>query len=459
MRLWTLSAKEIDRLEIIQMVIAKRLSVTKAANRIGIGRQRMSQLVNAYRRDGASILASGKRNKPANNKYSEELREQSCSLVRLHYCDFGPTLAAEYLEERHSITISRETLRKWMVEDGLWTTRAARKKRVQQRRQRRECRGELVQLDGSVHDWFEGRGPKCTLLVYIDDATSELLHLEFVPSESTFSLMSATRNYVELHGRPLALYTDKHGVFRNNARTAKTRVGAQATRKTDSELGTQFTRALDELGISLLCANSPQAKGRVERANGVLQDRLIKAMRLEGISNMEAANAFVPTYIAAHNARFARQPANAKDLHRPLEARHDVESSMCVKTTRKVSMSLDLRYEGHIVILDPTPLDDGFDPQSLVHARVDIHDYPDGCFEVLYKGISLTYRIFNKAQRVNQSDIVENKRLSATLDLIKQMQDNGKAKTYTQRRRRTAQSDSPIAALPGQGKPTSLRSN
>jgi len=456
-RLWTLSANEIERLEIIQMVLAKRLSVTKAAKRVGIGRQRMSQLVNAYRRNGAVALASGKRSKAANNKYPEELRERSCYLVRQYYSDFGPTLAAEYLYEQHQINISRETLRKWMVEDGIWTTRAARKKRVQQRRQRRDCRGELVQLDGSLHDWFEGRGSKCTLLVYIDDATSQLLHLEFVPSESTFSLMSATRRYVEQHGRPLALYTDKAGVFRNNARTAKPKAGAKPTQKTDSELGTQFTRALDELGITLICANSPQAKGRVERSNGVLQDRLIKAMRLEGVSDMNAANAFVPTYIAAHNARFARQPANTKDLYRPLEARHNVEVSMCVKTTRKVSMSLDLRYEGHLVILDPTPLDDGFDPQSLVHARVDIHDYPDGRFEVLYKERSLTYRVFNKAQRVNQSDIVENKRLSATLDLIKQMQDKGKAKTYRQRRRRTAQSRSPIIALPGQGKPSTLR--
>lgn len=456
MRLWTLSANEIVRLEIIQMVLAKRLSVTKAADQVGIGRQRMSQLVNAYRRDGASALASRKRSKPANNKYPDELRERSCELVRQHYEDFGPTLAAEYLEERHDIVVSRETLRKWMVDDGIWTTRAARRKAVQQRRQRRECRGELVQLDGSQHDWFEGRAPKCTLLVYIDDATSELLHLEFVPSESTFALMAATRRYIEGQGRPLALYTDKAGVFRNSARTAKPRANAKPTQKTDSELGTQFTRALDELGVTLLCANTPQAKGRVERSNGVLQDRLIKAMRLEGVSDMEAANAFVPQYIAAHNARFARQPVNPKDLHRPLEARHDIAEIMSVKTTRKVSLSLDLRYEGHLVILEPTKHQDGFDPQSLVHARVDIFDYPDGRFEILHKGRSLAYRIFNKAQRVNQSDVVENKRLGATLELIKKLQDEGQAKTYTQRRRRTAQTNSPIAALPGQGKRTSL---
>jgi len=153
MEIFTLSAKEIDRLEIVQLVTSKRLSVTKAAERCGVSRTWMSQLVNAYRREGASALASGRRGKPANNKYGDELQQRVCSIVREHYSDFGPTLAAEYLAERHDITVSRETLRKWMVADGIWTTRAARRKRVQQRRQRRECRGELVQLDGSHHDW------------------------------------------------------------------------------------------------------------------------------------------------------------------------------------------------------------------------------------------------------------------------------------------------------------------
>jgi len=217
MEIFSLSAKEIDRLEIVQLVKAKRLSVTQAAEQCGVSRTWMSQLVNAYRRDRASALVSGRRGKQANNKISDSLRSTTLSLVSEHYYDFGPTLAAEYLEERDGIKVSRETLRKWMVADGIWTTRAARRKRVQQRRQRRECRGEL---DGSYHDWFESRGDgKCCLLVYIDDATGELLHLEFVPSESTFALMAATRRYVMGHGRPLALYTDKAGVYRNLSRS------------------------------------------------------------------------------------------------------------------------------------------------------------------------------------------------------------------------------------------------
>lgn len=450
MRLWTLSKKEIDRLELIQLVVAKRLSVTKAAQQADLSRQRMSELVNAYRRDGATALVSRRRGRPSNSKFSDALKAQVCAIVREHYSDFGPTLAAQYLAERHAISVSRETLRKWMVADGIWTTRAARRKHVQQRRQRRECRGELVQLDGSHHDWFEGRGPKCCLLVFIDDATSELLHLEFVTSESTFALMTATRHYVSTHGRPLALYTDKATVFRNASRS-------RSVSKSDAEMSTQFTRALDELGIALICANSPQAKGRVERANGVLQDRLIKAMRLDGISDMRSANDYASTYIAAHNARFARVPANSKELHRSLEDHHDVTSAMCVKETRKVTNNLDLRYEGHLIILDPAIHEDGFDPYSLIHGRVDIYDYPDGRFEVLYQGRLLPFRVYNKSPRVQQGDVVSNKRLSATLALIKAQQDAGESKSYKQRRRRTAQSKSPIAALPGQDGKTSLK--
>jgi len=434
-----MSEKELNRLELVQLVCQKRLSVTAAAKQAGLSRQRMSLLVNTYRREGHVALVSGKRGKPSNNKSPDGLKERSLALIREYYSDFGPTLASEYLAEHNDIIVSRETLRKWMIEGGIWTTRASRRRPIQQRRQRRECRGELVQLDGSHHDWFEGRGDgKCCLLVYIDDATSELLHLEFVPSESTFALMAATRRYVMRQGRPLALYTDKAGVFRNTSRS-------RGVSKTDTQLGTQFTRALEELGIALICANSPQAKGRVERANGVLQDRMIKAMRLEGISDMTTANAYAETYMAAHNAKFARVPANSKELHRPLEAHHDVTSALCVKETRKVTNNLDLRYDGHLIILDPAKHEDGFDPYSLIHARVDIYDFPDGRFEVLYQGRTLPYRVYNKSARVQQSDVVSSKRLDAVLAHVKENQDAGKAKTYVQRRRRTGQADSVIS--------------
>jgi hypothetical protein len=211
---------------------------------------------------------------------------RSDCIIRERYSDFGPTLAAEKLAELHGIDLARETVRQWMLAAGLWKDRRARLRPVHQPRYRRDCVGELVQIDGSEHWWFEGRGPQCTLLVYIDDATSRLMHLQFVESESTFDYFAATRAYLERHGKPVAFYSDKHGVFRVNKKDA---VGGDGM--------TQFGRALHALNIDIICANSSQAKGRVERANGTLQDRLVKEMRLCGIDTIAAGNAFLPAFI------------------------------------------------------------------------------------------------------------------------------------------------------------------
>ncbi|MFC4595519.1 ISNCY family transposase [Sphingobium tyrosinilyticum] len=319
--------------------------------------------------------------------------------------DFGPTLAREYLAERHDIAVGCETLRQMMIDAGIWKDRAARRSRPYQPRHRRECRGELVQIDGSEHAWFETRGPKCTLLVYIDDATSELLHLKMVESESTFSYMEATREYIEQHGKPVAFYSDKHTVFRNPKATAK------------GDGMTHFGRALDALNIEIICANSPQAKGRVERANGTLQDRLIKAMRLEGISSIEEANVFLPSYMVGHNARFARPAADSRDLHRPLAPRDDLRSVMVWREQRTVTAALTLHYNKVLFLLEPNPFS-----KELVRKRVDVCEYPDGTVEIRHDGRSLPYSLFDKMPRINQPAIVDNKHLDAALALAKEIQ-------------------------------------
>src|SRR5882757_8649359 len=203
----------------------------------------------------------------------------------------GEQKAAEKLAELHDIHLARETVRQWMITAGVWKDRRARLKAVHQPRYRRDCLGELVQIDGSEHWWFEARGPQCTLLVFIDDATSRLMHLQFVESESTFDYFAATRAYLERYGKPVALYSDKHGVFRVNRKDA---IGGDGM--------TQFGRALHALNIDIICANSSQAKGRVERANGTLQDRLVKEMRLSGIDTIAAGNAFLPAFMEKYNA-------------------------------------------------------------------------------------------------------------------------------------------------------------
>ena len=310
MTLHIMSDKELARVEVLRDLMSGRLTVSTAAELLGLERRQVQRLAKAYQTQGATALTSKKRGKPSNRQMPESLKAQTLVVIRERYADFGPTLAAEKLREVHGITIGRETLRLWMREAGLWADRQKRRGRVYQPRYRRECVGELIQVDGSEHWWFEERGPQCTLLVFIDDATSRLMHLQFVQSESTFAYFNATQWYLEQHGKPIAFYTDKHAVFRVNKAAGLHGDGM-----------TQFGRALKALTIEIICANSSQAKGRVERANKTPQDRLVKELRLAGISTMEAGNAFVPTFMADYNGRFAKAPFNDKDLHRPMTPR------------------------------------------------------------------------------------------------------------------------------------------
>ncbi|GGD47041.1 ISNCY family transposase [Croceicoccus pelagius] len=382
------------------------LRIEDAAVLLGVCRRQVYRLLDRWHADGPEGLVSWKRGRPSNRTFKAELRDRVLSLIREHYHDFGPTLATEYLAERHQITISRETLRKWMIQEGLWKDRDARRPRPYQPRYRRDCRGELVQVDGSKHWWFEDRGPQCTLLVYIDDATSELMHLKMVESESTFAYMDATREYIEQHGKPVAFYSDKHSVFRNNTASAK------------SDGMTHFGRALEALNIEIICANSPQAKGRVERANATLQDRLVKAMRLEGISTIGDANAFLPGYMARHNQRFARAPFDPRDVHRPLALHDDLKAEMVWREWRTVTQALALHYNKALFILKPNEIS-----RSLAGKRVEVCEYPDGRLEIRHGEHVLPYRMHDKIRQVNQAAIVENKHLDAALAVAKAMQE------------------------------------
>jgi hypothetical protein len=293
-----------------------------------------------------------------------------------------------------------------MIADGLWIDRRHRLASPHQPRRRRDCLGELVQIDGSEHAWFETRGESCTLIAFVDDATSRLMQLRFVASESAFDYFRTIRAYLEAHGKPVALYSDKHGIFRVNA---KDPVGGDRI--------TQFGRALMELNIDIICANSPQAKGRIERAFSTLQDRLVKELRLAGISTIAAANAWLPGFITGYNARFGRQPLNAKDLHRALTAADDLEEILAWREVRTVTHNLTLYYDRMMLLLDPTPF-----ARGLVRKKVDVVNYPDGRFAVQFEGTPLPFRVFDKIQTVQPGAIVENKRLGAALALVKEQQ-------------------------------------
>src|SRR5262244_732160 len=256
-----MSKKEFDRIEVLLGVQSGRLRVADACELLSLKRRQVFRLLTGLKHGGATSLVSKRRGRPGNNRLPKEYRDLALSLVRERYADFGPTLAAEKLAEVHGCTISRETLRGWMIAAGLWVDRRHRLPSPHQPRRRRDCFGELVQIDGSEHAWFEGRAEKCTLLAFVDDATSRLTHLRFVASESAFDYFRATRSYLETHGKPIAFYSDKHSIFRVNAKDAAGGDGA-----------TQFGRALNELNIDILCANSPRARGGAGGAWGPLQD-------------------------------------------------------------------------------------------------------------------------------------------------------------------------------------------
>ncbi len=278
---------------------------------------------------------------------------------------------------------------------------------IHQPRLWRECFGELVQIDGSEHRWFEDRGPPCTPLVFIDDPTSRLMQLRFVSSQSTFSYFDALLGYLSAHGRPVAFYSDKHSVFRATKAEPK---GGQGM--------TQFGRALCELSIEILCANSSQAKGRVERVNRTLQDRLVKELRLAGVSDMAAGNALLAEFTTRFNAKFATAAARSEDAHRPLNMAPDrLADVLSWREQCHVGHQLALSYERQRIILDENDLTRGVAGQY-----VDTYKFADGRFDVRWKGVSLPYRVFDKDQRVTQASIVENKRLSEALAFVKQLQ-------------------------------------
>ena len=402
----TMSRSEIDRMSVLRDLAEDRIRVSEAARLMGLGRRQVLRLAKAYRQRGPAALVSKRRGKRSNRSHPIGLRAEVIGLIRERYSDFGPTLAAEKLFDLHGIRLGRETIRQWMMAAGFWKDRKQRMKPVHQPRNRRECVGELIQIDGSQHWWFETRGPQCTLLVYIDDATSRLMHLQFVESESTFDYFKATRTYLEQHGKPVAFYSDKHGVFRVNRKDAAGGDGM-----------TQFGRALDALNIDIICANSSQAKGRVERANATLQDRLVKEMRLLGISSMEAGNAFLPVFMADYNARFAKPPFGDRDLHRSCADHDDLDDAFAWKEERSVSVNLTLQYDQVMFILEPNEI-----TRSLARKRVMVIDYPDGRLAIRHNGVDLPYRAFDKRQQVNQAAIVENKRLGPVLAYIAEKQ-------------------------------------
>jgi hypothetical protein len=403
-----MSHPELDRFGVITRVRERRLTQVEAARILELGVRQVQRLCAAVARDGADGLISRKRGRASSRRFPESLRRSIVTLISAHYADFGPTLACEKLLERHDISISNESVRKLMIEAGLWRTRAQRQPKIQQPRLRRPCFGELIQIDGSEHRWFEGRAPECVLLVFIDDATGQLVGMQFCEAESTFEYMKLTQRYLLEYGKPVAFYSDKHAVFRVNK--------AGATR---GEGITQFGRALHDLNIESICANSAPAKGRVERANNTLQDRLVKELRLAGISSIAAGNAFLETFRPDYNARFGRTPLSDHDAHRKLlkAERVRLDDVFCWQESRAVTRALTIQYDKVIYLITPGP-----DTNPIAGKHVTVFDYPDGRIKIRFEGRELPYNVFDRLSQIRQADIVSNKRLGSVLTMARDAQ-------------------------------------
>jgi transposase len=406
--LLTMSADELKRLLVVQKIVDKNLTQVLAAKQLGLTDRQMRRLVKSYKLYGAEGLVSKQRGQNRKRKYSDDKIDDIKKLVSQHYYDFGPKFAAEKLTERHGIKISKETLRQWMIDWGLWDAKRQKQAKIHPQRDRRDCFGELIQIDGSPHDWFEGRGPKCCLLVAIDDATSRLCSLHFEPTETTVGYFNLMHKHINNHGIPLATYSDRHGIFRINLPNAS------------EETETQFGRAARQLGIEVICAQSPEAKGRVERANQTLQDRLVKEMRLLGINDIEAANAYLPTYLEDHNNRFAVEAKGSEDVHRK-ELPTDEEMNLIFSYQEERILSKNLELSCDNVIYQIKTNTKGY---RLRHSMVTVCKDLNDVITLVCRGKILDYTCHERAKR--NAVIVDSKQIGSKVDSIRK-----NAKTHT----------------------------
>ncbi len=371
----TLSRKEIDRLSVIHRVMDRQILQVDGARLLGLSDRQVRNIIQKVSRGGDEAIAHGNRGRVAANKMAEEEEERIGKIVEECYRDFGPTLAAEKLRERDGIGVGREKLRQIMIERGIWKVRKRRDGPVYQWRERKVYLGEMVQMDGSHHEWLEDRGPKMVFMGYIDDATNRSFG-RFYDHEGVYPAMDSMARYIRRYGLPQSVYLDKHSTYKTTRQA-----------NLDEELrgrvaATQFERALGELGVEMIHADSPQAKGRVERLFGTLQDRLIKDMRLAKIKSIQEANAFLEDYFEGYNERFSRVAKREGDLHRPLPEEIDLREIFCLKDTRTINDGYIIKWKNRLFLLDKPSL-------TLKRRKVEVREHFDGEITFKYKGCYL----------------------------------------------------------------------
>lgn len=405
--------QELERAKVIEAYAKGEIKAGVAALRLQISTRQVRRLQERFADAGLAGITSKRRGKPSNNQLKAGLAQDAMLVVREHYADFGPTLACEMLREYHDLVLSKETMRRLMTEAGLWKPRSERRPSLYQPRERRACLGELVQIDGSRHAWFEKRRAPCSVLVFIDDATGRILHLHFSETECTNGYFEALQSYLPRHGKPQAFYADRAAVFRSPS--------------ANKHIPTQFQRAVDELGIELICANSPQAKGRVERVNRTLQDRLVKQMRVDAIEDIDTANGWVEQFIERYNEQFSCAARSELDLHTPLRPNEDLKRILSIRDTRKLSNKLTLQHNQRQYILHDDP-----SLRAMIGQPIAIHSYRDGQVELRANGVTVQYTTLPPPKR-SRPILVDEKSLHHSVDEL----------TATRRRERPYRENQP----------------
>ena len=358
--------KELKRLHVIHKVIEGTLTQKDAADLVSLSERQVRRIVSRIRQEGDGGIRHRARGKPSNRKLS--FKQRIVALYRATYPDFGPTLFTEKLEEREGMTVSRETVRTWLLEDGLWK-KHRRHKTHRQWRERKDHYGEMLQMDGSHHDWFEGRGPKCVLMGYIDDATGRV-YGRFYDYEGTIPAMDSLKRYITTYGIPLSVYLDRHTTYASWARRDEFQ---------ETEPMSQFGRALSELNVRKLHAYSPQAKGRIERLFHTFQDRLVKEMRLKGVSTIAQGNRFLSSYLPVYNRRFSVVPKEKEDLHRKPDI--DLDTVLCIKTERTLKNDHTIQYNGTLYQIE----------DRIRAKKVTVEELIDGSMRICHKGLAVAF--------------------------------------------------------------------
>lgn len=370
----TMSRREAKRLHVIHQALEEKITQGAAADLIGISDRQIRRLIKRIRIEGDEGICHRSRCKASNHCIPRKIKIKTLKLFQEQYKDFNLVHATEKLSEIHGITVSDETLRLWLNESEI----PYKKRKVKKHRERRERKanfGELVQIDGSHHDWFEGRGSVCVFMGYIDDATNTV-YGRFYDYEGTMPAMDSMKRYIKRYGIPQSVYLDKHSTYKSWAEpTLKEQLN-------DQRPMSHFEKSLAELSVEVIHANSPQAKGRIERLFKTLQDRLVKEMRFNGIKNVKEANEFLITYLPKHNRRFRKEAASDADLHRPTPHARELDRILCIKEERTVKNDFTIAYNGMLYQIK----------QATRAEKITVEERLDGSLHITYKGQDLNYR-------------------------------------------------------------------